>query len=129
MACDGVWDVMANDEACFFLRKYIQEGNRDLGKILEDMEVGIYVCLGMYAGKQNEDEHRCHPLFDAVGITSCIEDCMHAQCANGGLTSGNEGVWFWSRMIAASGYCWNTITSIPKCLHASSLGCLDSLHY
>jgi len=39
MACDGVWDVMANDEACFFLRKSIQEGNRDLGKILEDMEV------------------------------------------------------------------------------------------
>eukprot|EP00903_Cladosiphon_okamuranus_P010248 g9703.t2 len=38
MACDGVWDVMANDEACFFLRKSIQEGNRDLGKILEDME-------------------------------------------------------------------------------------------
>lgn len=39
LACDGVWDVMANDEACFFLRKFIQEGNRDLGKILEDMEV------------------------------------------------------------------------------------------
>lgn len=41
MACDGVWDVMANDEACFFLRKSMQEGNRDLGKILEDMEVCI----------------------------------------------------------------------------------------
>ncbi|CAN0438446.1 unnamed protein product, partial [Ectocarpus sp. 13 AM-2016] len=39
MACDGVWDVMGNDEACFFLRKSIQEGNRDLGRILEDMEV------------------------------------------------------------------------------------------
>ena len=42
MACDGVWDVMANDEACFFLRKSIQEGNRDLGKILEDMEVCMW---------------------------------------------------------------------------------------
>ncbi|CAM9113797.1 unnamed protein product [Ectocarpus sp. 12 AP-2014] len=42
MACDGVWDVMGNDEACFFLRKCIQEGNRDLGRILEDMED---VCL------------------------------------------------------------------------------------
>ncbi|CAM9476973.1 unnamed protein product [Ectocarpus fasciculatus] len=38
MACDGVWDVMGNDEACFFLRKSIQEGNRDLGRILEEME-------------------------------------------------------------------------------------------
>ncbi|CAM9135492.1 unnamed protein product, partial [Hapterophycus canaliculatus] len=38
MACDGVWDVMGNDEACFFLRKSIQEGSRDLGKILEDLE-------------------------------------------------------------------------------------------
>lgn len=42
MACDGVWDVMANDEACFFLRKSIQEDNRDLGKILEDMEVCMW---------------------------------------------------------------------------------------
>lgn len=39
MACDGVWDVMANDDACFFLRQSIQEGKRDLGNILEDMEV------------------------------------------------------------------------------------------
>lgn len=39
MACDGVWDVMGNDEACFFLRKSIQEGSRDLGKILQDLEV------------------------------------------------------------------------------------------
>ncbi|CAM9474885.1 unnamed protein product [Scytosiphon promiscuus] len=38
MACDGVWDVMGNDEACFFLRKAIQEGSRDLGKILQDLE-------------------------------------------------------------------------------------------
>ncbi|CAN0314824.1 unnamed protein product, partial [Laminaria digitata] len=37
MACDGVWDVMGNDEACFFLRKRIQEGARDLGHMLENM--------------------------------------------------------------------------------------------
>lgn len=39
MACDGVWDVMGNDQACFFLRKCIQEGARDLGHMLEKMEV------------------------------------------------------------------------------------------
>lgn len=39
MACDGVWDVMGNDEACFFLRKCIQDGGRDLGLILEQIEV------------------------------------------------------------------------------------------
>lgn len=39
MACDGVWDVMGNDEACFYLRKSIQEGGRDLGLMLEQMEV------------------------------------------------------------------------------------------
>lgn len=42
MACDGVWDVMGNDEACFFLRKCIQEGARDLGQMLEKMEVFIF---------------------------------------------------------------------------------------
>ncbi len=51
MACDGVWDVMANDEACFFLRKSIQEGNRDLGKILEDIEV----CTSSKDTKPGED--------------------------------------------------------------------------
>ena len=39
MACDGVWDVMGNDEACFFLRRCIQGGDRDLGHMLEEMEV------------------------------------------------------------------------------------------
>lgn len=44
MACDGVWDVMGNDEACFFLRKCIQEGARDLGHMLEEMEVFFCYC-------------------------------------------------------------------------------------
>lgn len=59
MACDGVWDVMANDEACFFLRKSIQEGNRDLGKILEDMEVGV---LGWRIRKIEKIHPSVHPL-------------------------------------------------------------------
>ncbi|CAM9300908.1 unnamed protein product [Ascophyllum nodosum] len=38
MACDGVWDVMGNDEACNFFRKRIQDGCRDIGEMLERMQ-------------------------------------------------------------------------------------------
>lgn len=41
MACDGIWDVMGNDEACLFLRKCIQEGDKNLGHMLEQIEVGV----------------------------------------------------------------------------------------
>lgn len=42
MACDGIWDVMDNDEACLFIRTCIEEGGRDLGLMLEQLEVGVW---------------------------------------------------------------------------------------
>jgi len=37
MACDGVWDVMSNDEVCAFVRGCLMEGERDPRVICEEL--------------------------------------------------------------------------------------------
>lgn len=64
MACDGVWDVMGNDEACFFLRKCIQDGGRDLGLILEQIEEDFHRNgidgIGLLALSEGDLRHKLH---------------------------------------------------------------------
>jgi len=49
IACDGVWDVMTNDELCAYVRKLLQNGEKDLGLVAEEI---LDFCLraGRYDG-------------------------------------------------------------------------------
>lgn len=37
LACDGIWDVMTNDGICEFVRGLMQNGEKDLGLIAEEI--------------------------------------------------------------------------------------------
>jgi len=42
IACDGIWDVMTNDECCGFVRELLNDGESDCGLICEEL---LDVCL------------------------------------------------------------------------------------
>ncbi|DBA03666.1 TPA: hypothetical protein N0F65_006845 [Lagenidium giganteum] len=42
IACDGIWDVMTNEDVCAHVRDLMNKGERDMGLIAEDV---IDVCL------------------------------------------------------------------------------------
>ncbi|TMW63227.1 hypothetical protein Poli38472_002168 [Pythium oligandrum] len=42
IACDGIWDVMTNDDACNHVRMLMERGESDMGLIAEDV---LDVCL------------------------------------------------------------------------------------
>lgn len=44
IACDGIWDVMSNEEICHIIRQLLQLGEKDLGLIAEEL---IDQCLGL----------------------------------------------------------------------------------
>lgn len=37
IACDGIWDVMSNDEICAYVRDLMNKGERDVGLIAEEI--------------------------------------------------------------------------------------------
>ena len=48
LACDGIWDVMTNEECCDALRELLMEGERDMGLVAEE-------CLMMCLDKESKD--------------------------------------------------------------------------
>lgn len=42
LACDGIWDVMSNDECCNELRTILAEGEKSMGMVAEEL---LDVCL------------------------------------------------------------------------------------
>eukprot|EP00944_MAST-04C_sp_MAST-4C-sp1_P014803 g14803.t1 len=43
-ACDGIWDVMSNQQCCDYIRRQMAEGEHDIGKICEAL---IMECLDL----------------------------------------------------------------------------------
>lgn len=37
LACDGIWDVMSNDDICDFVRSLMRNGEKDIGLIAEEI--------------------------------------------------------------------------------------------
>lgn len=37
IACDGIWDVMSNDEICEFVRELLLAGENDLSLVAEEL--------------------------------------------------------------------------------------------
>ena len=48
LACDGIWDVMTNEECCDALRQLLMEGERDMGAVAEE-------CLMLCLDKESKD--------------------------------------------------------------------------
>lgn len=48
LACDGIWDVMSNQECCDELRQLLLEGEKDMGLVAEE-------CLMMCLDKDSKD--------------------------------------------------------------------------
>ena len=48
VACDGIWDVMTNQECCDALRQLLLEGEKDMGNVAEE-------CLMMCLDKESKD--------------------------------------------------------------------------
>ena len=48
LACDGIWDVMTNQECCDALRELLMEGERDMGLVAEE-------CIMMCLDKESTD--------------------------------------------------------------------------
>jgi serine/threonine protein phosphatase PrpC len=48
LACDGIWDVMTNQECCDALRQLLLEGEKDMGNVAEE-------CLMMCLDKESKD--------------------------------------------------------------------------
>ena len=48
LACDGIWDVMSNQECCDELRQLLMEGEKDMGNVAEE-------CLMMCLDKESKD--------------------------------------------------------------------------
>jgi serine/threonine protein phosphatase PrpC len=37
IACDGIWDVMSNDDICAYIRDHMKNGESDMGLIAEEI--------------------------------------------------------------------------------------------
>lgn len=61
LACDGIWDVMTNEELCAYVRKLMRDGETDLGLVAEEV---IDYCLRAGRYGHHVGTHRLDHVSD-----------------------------------------------------------------